>query len=137
MLAVIGKAKVLCFDEMQVEDVADAMILKGVFGYLMQNQITIVTTSNCHPLDLYENGLQRDSFIKFIKEILLKNFVLLNLDGKVDYRSKFISSKQHYFYPINDKNKGSSSSINLDRFMSRKILITISSSESCGFSLLN
>ena len=105
MLAVIGKAKVLCFDEMQVEDVADAMILKGVFGYLMQNQITIVTTSNCHPLDLYENGLQRDSFIKFIKEILLKNFVLLNLDGKVDYRSKFISSKQHYFYPINDKNK--------------------------------
>ncbi|MES2678183.1 MAG: cell division protein ZapE [Pseudomonadota bacterium] len=103
---VIGEAKVLCFDEMQIEDVADAMILQGVFNYFLQAQIIVITTSNCHPLELYENGLQREAFLKsFVHEVLLKNFVILNLDGKVDYRSQFISSKQHYFYPNNSENK--------------------------------
>jgi cell division protein ZapE len=117
---IIGTAKVLCFDEMQVEDVADAMILQGVFNYFIQNQIVVVTTSNCHPLELYENGLQREAFLKsFAQEILLKNFLILNLDGKIDYRSgdprkvgrqqfavkNKLSSKQHYFYPNNSENK--------------------------------
>ncbi len=103
---IIGETKVLCFDEMQVEDVADAMILQGVFDYFIQNQIIVVTTSNCHPLELYENGLQRDLFIKsFAREILLENFIVLNLDGRIDYRSQFISLKQHYFYPNNSENK--------------------------------
>jgi cell division protein ZapE len=102
---VVGKSKVVCFDEMQVEDVADAMILQGVFSYFVENQIAVVTTSNCHPLELYENGLQRDLFLKFVNEVLLKNFLVLNLDGKVDYRSQFIASKQHYFYPDNAENK--------------------------------
>jgi cell division protein ZapE len=102
---VVGKSKVVCFDEMQVEDVADAMILQGVFSYFVENQIAVVTTSNCHPLELYENGLQRDLFLKFVDEVLLKNFLVLNLDGKVDYRGQFIASKQHYFYPDNAENK--------------------------------
>lgn len=102
---VIGDVKVLCFDEMQVEDVADAMILKEVFSYFISHKIAIVTTSNLHPLDLYQNGLQRDLFLKFVKEVLLPNFSVLNLDGKVDYRGKFIDSKRHYFYPINPENK--------------------------------
>ncbi len=102
---VVGKSGVVCFDEMQVEDVADAMILQGVFGYFVENNITVVTTSNCHPLELYENGLQRDLFLKFVDEVLLKNFLVLNLDGKVDYRGQFIASKQHYFYPNNSENK--------------------------------
>ena len=117
---VIGDAKVLCFDEMQIEDVADAMILQGVFNYFIQNQIVVITTSNCHPTELYENGLQREAFLKsFVYEVLLKNFLILDLDGKIDYRSedprkvgqqqfaiknKF-SSKQHYFYPNNSENK--------------------------------
>ena len=102
---IIGNAKVLCFDEMQVEDVADAMILQGVFNYFIQQQIVVVTTSNCHPLELYENGLQRDLFLKFINEVLLQNFTALNLDGKIDYRGQFVHSQQHYFYPINAENK--------------------------------
>ena len=77
MKKVIGeKIKVICFDEMQVEDVADAMILQGVFSYFVENKITVVTTSNCHPLELYENGLQRDLFLKFVEKILLKNFLV-------------------------------------------------------------
>jgi len=102
---IIGNAKVVCFDEMQVEDVADAMILQGVFSYFVENNIAVVTTSNCHPLGLYENGLQRDLFLKFVDKVLLQNFLVLNLDGKVDYRGKFIASKQHYFYPNNSENK--------------------------------
>jgi cell division protein ZapE len=103
---VIGeKIKVICFDEMQVEDVADAMILQGVFSYFVANQIAVVTTSNRHPLDLYENGLQRDLFLKFVAEVLLPNFLLLDLDGKIDYRSLFVSKSQHYFSPNSSKNK--------------------------------
>ncbi len=102
---VIGNVKVLCFDEMQVEDVADAMILQGVFNYFVQNQIIVVTTSNCHPLELYENGLQRELFLKFVNDVLLKNFLVLNLDSEIDYRSRFVHSKQHYFYPNNAENK--------------------------------
>jgi len=117
---VIGGAKVLCFDEMQVEDVADAMILQAVFNYFIQDQIIIVTTSNCHPLELYENGLQRDAFLKlFVDGVLLRNFLILDLDGKIDYRiqdsrqigpipltvkTKF-TTQQHYFYPNNSENK--------------------------------
>jgi cell division protein ZapE len=102
---IVGKSRVVCFDEMQVEDVADAMILQGVFSYFAENNIAVVTTSNCHPLELYENGLQRDLFLKFVDVVLLQNFLVLNLDGKTDYRSKFIASKQHYFYPNNSENK--------------------------------
>jgi cell division protein ZapE len=104
---VVGKSTVVCFDEMQVEDVADAMILQGVFNYFVKNDIAVVTTSNCHPLELYENGLQRDLFLKFVDKVLLQNFLVLNLDGKVDYRGRFIASKQHYFYPNNSENKKS------------------------------
>ncbi|MCE3255386.1 MAG: family ATPase [Rickettsiaceae bacterium] len=102
---IIGDSKLVCFDEMQVEDVADAMILRSVFSYFLNSKITVVTTSNCHPLELYENGLQRDLFLKFVKEVLLPNFLVLNLDGKIDYRLQFAGLKQHYFYPVNSQNK--------------------------------
>ena len=102
---IVGKSKVVCLDEMQVEDVADAMILQEVFSYFIKNNIAIITTSNLHPTNLYENGLQRDLFLKFINEVLLPNFVVLNLDANIDYRSQFIASKQHYFYPNNPENK--------------------------------
>ncbi|MFT6332531.1 MAG: cell division protein ZapE [Lentimonas sp.] len=102
---VIGKAEILCFDEMQVEDVADAMILRTVFSYFVKNNIALVLTSNCHPLELYENGLQRNLFLKFVNETLLENFEVLNLDGETDYRSNLPKIKQHYFYPINEKNR--------------------------------
>jgi cell division protein ZapE len=102
---VIGKSQIICFDEMQVEDVADAMIIRDVFSFFFQNNITVVTTSNCHPLELYQNGLQREVFLDFIKNVVIKNFKILNLDNKVDYRGRFLMSKKHYFYPNNSQNK--------------------------------
>ncbi|MFT6077694.1 MAG: cell division protein ZapE, partial [Rickettsiales bacterium] len=101
---VIGSSRVLCFDEMQVEDVADAMILQGMFKYFSQNDIAVVTTSNCHPLELYENGLQRNLFLQFVNEILLQKFLVLDLDGEIDYRGEKESIKKHYFYPNNPEN---------------------------------
>ena len=100
---VIGKNNVICFDEMQVEDIADAMILKEVFSYFVKNNIQIITTSNLHPLDLYENGLQRDLFLEFINKILLKDFLILNLNNQTDYRRQ--NHNRHYFYPNTIQNK--------------------------------
>jgi predicted ATPase len=57
------RSSVLCFDEFQCTDVADAMILRRLIESLMTHGTVIVTTSNRHPNDLYKNGIQRESFI--------------------------------------------------------------------------
>lgn len=103
---IIGDTKILCLDEFQVEDVTDALILRKIFSYIFSNHILVVFTSNSHPRNLYRNGLQRDSFIKFIDDVLLKNCQVINLDNGVDYRRRYLQLvKKHYFFPIDDKNK--------------------------------
>ena len=96
------KASVLCFDEFQCTDVADAMILRRYVGglkqwtlhglikrrlleALMSHGVVLVTTSNRHPNDLYKNGLQRASFIPCIN-LLKTSLRVLNLDSTTDYR---------------------------------------------------
>mgnify|MGYP001276356034 FL=1 len=92
--------KVLALDELQIKDIADAMIVGRLFEALMKKGVTVVITSNRPPIDLYKNGLNRDLFLPFIRLIEAK-FDVLELCGVKDYRQSFISGDQVYFYPLN------------------------------------
>jgi protein AFG1 len=82
---VCNESRVLCFDEFQVSDIADAMILKRLFGSIWESGGVMVSTSNRHPDNLYENGLNRPLFLPFIDE-LKKRCEVWKLEGNRDYR---------------------------------------------------
>ncbi|VUC23161.1 unnamed protein product, partial [Clonostachys rosea] len=79
------QGNVLCFDEFQCTDVADAMILRRLMECLMSHGVVLVTTSNRHPDELYKNGIQRESFIPAIT-LLKTRLHVINLDSPTDYR---------------------------------------------------
>jgi cell division protein ZapE len=95
-----NEVKVLALDELQIKDIADAMIVGRLFEALMKKGVTVVITSNRPPIDLYKNGLNRDLFLPFIRLIEAK-FDVMELSGVKDYRQSFISGDQVYFYPLN------------------------------------
>lgn len=80
--------KLICFDEFQVTDIADAMLLARIFSYLFSQNVVAIFTSNSPPLELYKNGLQRELFLQFVNNVLLKNCQVLFLDSPTDYREK-------------------------------------------------
>ncbi|KAI3481495.1 hypothetical protein L1887_56042 [Cichorium endivia] len=76
---------VLCFDEFQVTDIADAMILRGLLERMLAYGVVMVMTSNRHPDELYKNGIQRQSFLPCI-DLLKSQFRVTDLNSGTDYR---------------------------------------------------
>ena len=92
--------KVLAFDELQIKDIADAMIVGRLFEALMKKGLTLVVTSNRAPIDLYKNGLNRDLFVPFI-ELINERFDVVEVSDVKDYRQNLISGEEIYFSPLN------------------------------------
>ncbi|MEW9613688.1 cell division protein ZapE [Shinella sp. S4-D37] len=97
--SLVEEARLLCFDEFSVTDIADAMILSRLFGELFQRGCILVATSNVEPDDLYRDGLNRGLFLPFVD--LLKRYVeIVPLDSLTDYRMEKDSGLPVFRHPL-------------------------------------
>jgi cell division protein ZapE len=95
---IAGELRLLSFDEMQITDIADAMIVGRLFQKLFESGVTIVTTSNRPPDDLYKDGLNRALFLPFIA-LLKERMEVRQLAAARDYRQDRLAGAQVYFHP--------------------------------------
>ncbi|MCG2634359.1 MAG: AFG1 family ATPase [Gammaproteobacteria bacterium] len=91
----------LCFDELQVNDIADAMLIAGLFGHLMDQGVVFVATSNRPPRDLYKHGLQRARFLPAI-DLIEARMDILRVDGGTDYRFRSLQGIDRYYCPAGE-----------------------------------
>ena len=109
-----NKSKLIYFDEFQVTNIVDAMILRSLFQKIFDENIKVLFSSNTKINDLYKDGLQRDQFLPFIK-IMKEKCCQAKLIIKEDYRKSAKNKNERYFYPLNE-----STNFKLNKFF-RKI----------------
>jgi len=97
--AIAGEAQLLCLDEMQITDIADAMIVGRLFEGLMAAGTVIVTTSNLPPDGLYRDGLNRQLFLPFIR-LIGERLEVISLDSLTDYRLGRVKGHETFLTPI-------------------------------------
>jgi cell division protein ZapE len=101
---VADKVRLLAFDEMQITDITDAMIVGRLFQGLFSAGVVVVTTSNRVPGDLYKNGINREVFVPFIR-LIEERMVVHEMAGPTDYRQDRLSGAQVYFTPVNAESR--------------------------------
>ncbi|ARJ68768.1 cell division protein ZapE [Paracoccus contaminans] len=96
--AIAARTRLFCFDEMQITDIADAMIVGRLFQVLFDRGVSVVTTSNRPPEDLYKDGLNRALFLPFI-DLIRERMQVLRLGSERDYRQDRMQGGQVWFSP--------------------------------------
>ncbi len=97
--ALAAEARLLCLDEMQVTDIADAMIVGRLFEGMLAAGTVIVTTSNLKPDDLYRDGLNRQLFLPFI-QLIRERMEVVSLDSATDYRLGRVKAHETFLTPV-------------------------------------
>lgn len=92
------RTRIVCFDELAVNDIADAMILANLFSALFARGVTLAATSNLEPGELYRDGLQRQRFVPTI-ELIRKHADVVHVTGGHDYRLQFLQRANVYLHP--------------------------------------
>ena len=92
----------LCFDELFVSDITDAMLIARLFKALFAEGVSLVTTSNMSPDDLYKNGLQREQFLPAIA-LFKEHTQVVHVSSAIDYRLRHLKEAGVFYSPLNEK----------------------------------
>ena len=99
---IASRVSVLCFDELFVADITDAMVLARLFTVLLESGVVLVFTSNTEPRNLYRDGLQKERFLPAI-DLIERHCDVFNMDGETDYRLRTLRSAKTYLCPHDDE----------------------------------